>query len=224
MPMEAWVLDAETNQPVQGVIVVASWVLEGGLEGGNQLDRIMVMEAVTDSAGKFSFPAWGPKKVPRYPGNYSNARLKELDPQFFLFKDDHRYLWLFNKKTSKQMASKGPSMRTSDWNGRTIKLEPFKGSIKEYEKNVTAFSNALNNVTTRQVCRNDKCYGPGACDWQYTPKAIAEMARQHRFFESHRAELGYVPSTSYDHIVDNEQNFARQGCGSVREFLRRNGI
>jgi hypothetical protein len=45
MPIEAWVVDTETNQPVPGVIVIASWVLEGGLEGGNQLDRMMVMEA-----------------------------------------------------------------------------------------------------------------------------------------------------------------------------------
>jgi hypothetical protein len=30
---------------VQGVIVGASRVLEGGLAGGNQLDRMMVMEA-----------------------------------------------------------------------------------------------------------------------------------------------------------------------------------
>jgi hypothetical protein len=81
--------------PVQGVIVGASRVLEGGLAGGNQLDRMMAMEAVTDSAGKFSLPAWGPKKVPSYPWVYSNARLKEMDPQLFLFQDEHRYLSLF---------------------------------------------------------------------------------------------------------------------------------
>jgi hypothetical protein len=208
MPIEAWVVDAETNQPVPGVIVIASWVLEGGLEGGNQLDRMMVMEAVTDSAGKFSFPAWGPKKVPSYPRVYSNARLKEMDPQLFLFKDDHRYLWLLNEKTSKQMASQGPSMRTSDWNGKTIKLKPFKGNIHEYKENVSAFSTALDSVTTKQVCTESSCYGTGACDWNHTPKAIAELGKQER-----------IPSirgtTVYTHLLVGAEYFSLKGCGST---------
>src|SRR5690348_13390482 len=57
-PITAWVVDAETKQPLAGVNVVAHWQLEGGLEGGNNIGQMMVMEAVTDTAGKFSFPAW----------------------------------------------------------------------------------------------------------------------------------------------------------------------
>src|SRR3990172_3705709 len=65
-PIEARVVDAETKQPLEGVIVTANWELvEGTLAGGPRvLGQMMVMEAVTDANGRFSFPALGPKINP----------------------------------------------------------------------------------------------------------------------------------------------------------------
>jgi hypothetical protein len=96
MPIEAWVLDAESNQPRAGSHC-GRQPGAGRRTGGRQPAGSHEGDggAVTDSAGKFSLPAWGPKKVPSYPWVYSNARLKEMDPQLFLFQDEHRYLSLF---------------------------------------------------------------------------------------------------------------------------------
>ena len=53
-------VDAETHQPLEGVNVVAHWVLNFGLEGTVHAD-LMLMETVTQSNGRFYFPAWGAK-------------------------------------------------------------------------------------------------------------------------------------------------------------------
>src|SRR6266849_1854255 len=64
-PIEAWVVDADSGQPIEGVVVTANWELEIGTLGGNiPVGQIMVMETVTDQKGRFYFPAWGPKAVP----------------------------------------------------------------------------------------------------------------------------------------------------------------
>ena len=52
------VIDEETKQPVQGMVVVALWELVGGMEGGSILGAARVLETVTDEEGQFHFPAW----------------------------------------------------------------------------------------------------------------------------------------------------------------------
>ena len=80
-PIEAWVVDPETNQPLQDVIVVAHWQLKGGLEGGNRVGQMMVMETVTDAQGRFYFPGWGPKFRPL------NGELKTGSPRIAAFQE-----------------------------------------------------------------------------------------------------------------------------------------
>ena len=64
-PIEAWVVDAQTGKPLEGVNVVAHWKLRYGLEGGGSY-QLHIMEDVTDKNGRFFFPAWGPKEIPRH--------------------------------------------------------------------------------------------------------------------------------------------------------------
>src|SRR6266540_7096039 len=81
-PIEAWVVDEETKQPLEGVIVVANWELRYGLEGGAY--QLTIMETVTDKNGRFYFPGWGPKAIPKELP--SGARLKEDDPGLLFYK------------------------------------------------------------------------------------------------------------------------------------------
>jgi hypothetical protein len=145
--IQARVVDSETKQPLAGVNVVANWQLEGGLEGGTNLGQMMVMETVTESAGQFSFPAWGPKAMPSgYPLVYQNARLKDMDPQLLLFKSGYNYLALYNDKTWEQKRGTGLSVRTSDWNGKTIEMRRFKGNIEDYATELSFLENRLEDA------------------------------------------------------------------------------
>lgn len=124
--IRAWVVDAETKQPLEGVVVVAHWQLfystVGGRVPGGQL---MVLESITDRDGKYTFPAWGPKKVPQYkpqkgdiwiahiPFFVPDSYLDNRDPQLLLFKSGYEYQRLANEVSSKTNMA---SVRRSQWN------------------------------------------------------------------------------------------------------------
>lgn len=167
-PITARVIDAETNQPIEGVVIVAHWQLEGGLEGGTNLGQMMVMEATTDATGKFSFPAWGPKKVPSdYPWYYSNARLKNMDPEMLFFKSGYQYLKLANPWQQEFSGGKESYIRTSQWNGKTIKMESLGGDLQKEFQSAEDFSFSLGFT--------DNSFSP--CVWTDIPKTIAMLIR-----------------------------------------------
>jgi hypothetical protein len=124
-PMEAKVIDADTKEPLEGVIVVAHWQLETGTAGGNYpAGQLMVMEAVTDKAGKFSFPGFGPKTV-------WDSFLIDKDPELLLFKSGYNYLRLTNPYDSTREL-RTHSIRRSVWNGKSIELKPLGSTKKTY--------------------------------------------------------------------------------------------
>lgn len=122
-PIEAWVIDAETKKPMEGVIVTANWQLvEGTLGGSRPLGQLKVMEAVTDKNGRFAFPAWGPIEV-------TTGHLVSEDPQLLIFKSGYQYLRLYNQYTSDRELRLRP-VRRSDWNGKTIEVKQLVGNGK----------------------------------------------------------------------------------------------
>lgn len=124
-PIEARVIDAETKQPLAGVVVVAHWQLERGTVGGNVLaGQLVVMEAVTDEQGRFSFAAWGPKRA------YDAVLIAE-DPQLIFFKSGYEYRILSNTYTT-QREQRLRERRYSEWNGKTIVLNPYDKTSQAY--------------------------------------------------------------------------------------------
>jgi hypothetical protein len=138
--IRARIVDADTGQPLEGV-VVAKWVLSGGIKPPIDLE---VLEAVTDKDGWFYIPGWGPKKRPvlRY--------LENRDPELLIFKSGYKYnnFWNARKEFYKDWKVKPQEMdsdelnntisgvsperifptdsvRESIWDGTTIKLHKF---------------------------------------------------------------------------------------------------
>ncbi|WP_347257938.1 hypothetical protein [Methylocaldum sp.] len=214
-PIQARVVDAETKQPLEDVNVVANWQLEGGLEGGTNLGQMMVMETVTDSAGQFSFPAWGPKAIPSgYPLEYQNARLKDMDPQLLLFKSGYKYLALYNRKTAEQMRGKGPSVRTSDWNGKTIEMRKFKGNLEEYAGELSYLNILLENVAVLYPTELPQ----NPCKWKRIPLVILATGKQNEVFKANH--IRFRTLGLYDRLLSNEKYYSEKGCGSVKAFFR----
>jgi hypothetical protein len=213
-PIQARVVDAETKQPLAGVNVVANWQLEGGLEGGTNLGQMMVMETVTDSAGQFRFPAWGPKAMPSgYPLVYQNARLKDMDPQLLLFKSGYNYLALYNDKTWEQKRGTGLSVRTSDWNGKTIGMRKFKGNIEEYAEELSYLNILLGNVAVLYPTE----FPQDPCKWKRIPLMILATGKQNEVFKA--AHVRFLPLRLYSELLSDEKYFLEAGCGSVKEFF-----
>ena len=201
-PIEAWIVDAETSQPIEGVAVVAHWQLEGGFEGGNNMGQMMVMEAVTDPAGRFSFPAWGPKWTPVFSWMNSNARLKSMDPVMILFKSSYEYLGLMNPWEQGVKWDKKPYLRASQWNGKTIKMKKFVGDLKGYASHLSHLSISID-------------FAMDNCDWKKIPRMLVAVDKQEQVFRKNNV-YSSLPSIDYFTLGPRGQC----GSGSAQEFFK----
>ena len=151
--IQATIVDAETAQPIAGVIVVATWVLEYGYEGGSA-DTWVVMETVSDAEGRFTFPSWGPKPLP--PHLPWEARLKKRDPLVRFYKYGYAGITQTQEQAdksylrSKDSAFHGATQREWYLNGETFLYKPAKGDLKALGDALTAFDNWLGDF--RGVC------------------------------------------------------------------------
>ena len=211
-PISAQVVDAKTGLPIAGVNVVAHWQLEGGLEGGTPIGAVTVMEVETDSNGRFQFPAWGPKEVSRPSGVYANARIKNAAPALLLFKSGYHYKGLRNSGSADSNIN---NMR-SQWDGRTIKLEPFRGDSSKYASALWGLSNELayNIAFANATCLpGTQC--PAACQWQNTPKMILAIGQQFKAFERERIREANI----YNSLMSDDERYRALGCASPAVIL-----
>ena len=117
--IHARVIDAETGQPIEGVVVVAVWKLYGGGFGhGGHHGALFVEETVTDANGEFAFGKWGPRRRPAY------AAL-DTAPWLLLFKSGYQHRFLSNE------ADSNAALRRSDWTGGIVRLQRFVGTGAE---------------------------------------------------------------------------------------------
>jgi len=141
-PISARVVDAETGQPLAGVNVAALWTLKGGLEGGNVVGYANILETVTDANGTFSFPGWGPRPVVL-------GQLHADAPLMLFFKPGYGYHQVQNRVVT----AAAPTQTRSDWNGKTIPLKKFKGTLAEYAYDLRAFRLELGPLINADTCR-----------------------------------------------------------------------
>ncbi|MFL6647013.1 MAG: hypothetical protein ACJ8KO_03540 [Sulfurifustaceae bacterium] len=210
-PIEATVIDADTKQPLERVIVTANWQLESGNPGGSfVVGQMIVMEAVTDKDGVFHFPAWGPIRR-------KEGLLLDKDPQLLFFKSGYEYRSLSNYGRSLEGIWKDP-VRTSKWNGKTIELKRFSGTIAEYSRRFYRFNSDLEQIADRK---------PEDCNWKKLRQAIVATERERLKIVSQLAQQKEVnPNTVgsvYQNIIHNDNWYANKGCGSPVEFFRRYG-
>lgn len=197
--IDGWVADAETGKPLEGVIVVAHWQLKGGLEGGTPVDELQIYETMTDEKGRYHFPGWGPKFA-------LSGRLYSESPELLFFKPGYRWLGVSNDWY------RGRDTSTSDWNGKTVKLEPFKGTPLEYDKHLSSLNGSLWTIGF-SVGRHSGDY----CGWKAFPQMLRSIDKQYGEFE----RLGIRHSNVVSDLRSNDSRLQAAGCGSVDEFLSR---
>jgi hypothetical protein len=172
--IEAWVVDQQTKKPLEGVIVVAQWqLMRNAYHGRVPVGTMMVMETVTDTKGRFSFPSWGPI------ANTTDGHLDDEDPQIYLFKPAY-YLFVMGNNHGFPYSDK-PSRRTSDWNGQTINLGLFPGTAEEYAEHVARQSQSiLRNPMTLTL----------NCDIVKMPMLAEAFDRENRMLEARGYKRG----------------------------------
>lgn len=146
------VVDADTNTPIEGVIVVAQWIpFHVGIGEGGHWSVMEIEETVTDKEGKYTVAGWGPKWRPSF------RYLDNLDPQLSFLKKGFQYIRLVNSDWTQmndyygkeylnkldfeqfenlvrmQTYESDRSIRVSVWDGRVIKIKKFNGTNEELD-------------------------------------------------------------------------------------------
>ena len=133
-PIRATVVDAETGEPIEGVIVNAYWHLED--QDGHGLGPFNLTEAVTDAKGVFFMPGWGPLEVPRDSSQPSRrGRLDPDQPWLQVFKSGYKFTTVAGNESTAYLNDplwSGDPVRTSVWDGKIIRLERFRETDERY--------------------------------------------------------------------------------------------
>lgn len=203
-PIEAWIVDADNAQPIKDVVVVAHWQQKGGMEGGNDVGQLMVMEAVTDEKGRFSFPGWGPKLILK-------GRIQDARPRLLIFKTGYQPLRLSNTVVSDY--GYGIVLK-SEWNGRTIKLGKAAVDPENRLWEFRLFNNALLTVTDDYK----------ACEWKKIPNMLREIHKQRLALIAQGITGGNVGIRSVVEQLISNAEYASQdggfGCGSPKDIFK----
>lgn len=203
-PIEATVVDKDTGTPLAGVVVVANWEISGGLNFPESapVGELMVMEAVTDKAGRFHFPGWGPKLI------FFHNRLDGAAPQLFLFKPNYDLKVVNNQWFHAEIVMSAESK--SVWDGRRIDLDRFRGSAEQYAQRFSAvISSALGFIQEF----------PEECIWKKVPRVLSAVLEERRILR----EQGVRNFSSLDdQLKDNSGWYMHRNplCGSPKKFLQ----
>jgi len=123
-PISGRVLDAQTGQPVEGAVVLATWKVWGcctTLQDARQR-VVAVSEALTDAQGNYRIEAWGPIERP-----LGYERIVGFDPMISVFKPQYEPAPLVNFAWRSGAAANDfrDSTLKSVYDGQDIRLKPY---------------------------------------------------------------------------------------------------
>jgi hypothetical protein len=119
------------------------------------------------------------------------------DPHLLLFKSGYKWAGLENNFVTNYNKS---SLRKSEWNGKTIKLEKFVGDPKEYGQHLTSL----------EISMGYAFYGKD-CEWKRAPRMLALLFSE---ADAVRERGGYTGVGGARTLPNQEQ------CGAAPEVLR----
>lgn len=195
-PIEGWVADAETSKPLEGVIVVAHWRLKGGLEG-TPIRELQIFESITDHNGRYSFPGWGPKFA-------LSGDLESESPGILLFKQGYKFQRLLNDPYMDRDTSR------SGWNKKTVKLEPFTGTLEQYSQHLSLLNDDL-WISGFAIGRHSGDF----CGWKSFPNMLRQLSMLDREFQS----AGVARRTVVASLSAGDAQLRAAGCGTVTDLI-----
>lgn len=151
------VVDAETGEPLAGVIIVAQWMIDRNFVGDDKA-LLNVMESVSDIQGAYGFPAWGPIELPPR----ADFR-KGQDPRVYYFKTGY---WpeVESNGVVSDISYRITPVGGFKGNGKTIKLRKWDGKdLQEYDSRLSGLAGGMPTY-----------YGG---DWRKYPRMTLEIEK-----------------------------------------------
>jgi hypothetical protein len=132
------VVDAETNEPIEDVIVIGYWPGFTFYFERNFVGPIELVEVITDKEGNYFFPGWIKK-------NLDNS-FRYGDPQMFFYKTGYEIEIVknaFTMENFKQMPGYFHPWR-AEWDGKKIKMKKFEGNNRAYREHLEGVHYSVN--------------------------------------------------------------------------------
>jgi hypothetical protein len=160
-PIAGRVVDAQSGRAIPGAVVMAIWELRKGfgMETSITAGSLKVMEVLTDGEGRYKLPAWGPLRRPM--GTY----LGPDAPRLIVFKEDYVSFSRANDYDGTGDDRRRNEIQNSSWDGETIRLTAFNGSLEQYYGILLKVYLDLSAVF-------DPTFGAGPCDWTNIPEMV----------------------------------------------------
>lgn len=170
-PVRGVVVDAGTGEPLEGVIVVAQWILHE--PGKGSWKRLHVFETTTDAKGNYLIPGWGPKDNTWYPW----TRLRDEDPALSFFKRGYIPHYLQNR------LERNESVRFSEWDGKAIKLQKFTGTADDWVRKLSLLQTSLS-------------WGSEVMEWRHVPRISLALEEERLMLERNPLTVSYLSPLS----------------------------
>ena len=194
-PISANVVDAETNQPIEGAVVVAMWhLVAGSLDGERDRGYLAVKETLTDKQGRFHFGGF----VKANPMMYE---LRNRDPQILIFKSG--YQWAGHVSVYPKANTDTPGIfRRSTADGLTFRLKRIQAQASGTELGLYWGL----NVQLTDLIRE--------CRWRKIPQLILHMDREKKLLEkiNRRVYTGLIG-------VDDVRRYSKPECQASLDSL-----
>ena len=122
------VVDAETNEPIEDVIVIGYWPGYTFYLHVSSAPTVEVLEAVTDRNGNYFIPGWLKKNIDR--------TFRYGDPHMIFYKTGYE-IEIEKNAFAMKKSSEIPGYFhpwKGEWDGQTIKMKKFKGDNRAYRE------------------------------------------------------------------------------------------
>ncbi len=187
------VVDDATGAPLDGVVIVAQWLLERSMVGDDKA-LLKAMETVTDKNGNYTFPAWGPVTLPAR-ADFRAGR----DPKVVYFKVGY---WPESEQNELLTDIRHRSTPLGEFrsNGKTIRLKKWDGKGEEYWSQLRVLANRMPSF-----------YG---VNWKNFPRMTWAIEQENRRYKASGEHFFGIRVDGF--VYENLSN-------EDREFLRRYG-
>jgi hypothetical protein len=198
-PVVGNVIDSESKEPLEDVIVAIVWPQYNyayGLRGG--AGTMNVLETVTDERGYYEIPGWSKKS--------EVSIFTSVDPYMYFFKDGYeiKRVTNYHYPDFKYNNPKPwiPWTWKAGWSETTIELKKFEGDVIDY---------------SHHISRLPKMDHTNGCNWMKVPRMIMALdsfitsqpeyiERQKRNRNTIPVNTGFRTMVPYEEVLEEQKN------------------
>ncbi|GAA5446255.1 hypothetical protein Misp06_04469 [Microbulbifer sp. NBRC 101763] len=205
-PIKLTIMEEETGEPIEDVVVVARWVVTGGMFNTHSVGVLDIQEAVSDSNGKVVFHGFDKYWRSWFSGEFFHFR----SPQLIIYKFGYKPAELTNGQSPDRLLSRKHPAEVFWWGKKEIYLSRYPA---DPAKRAEEFMTSLNNPA-----RDSRPSLTGGCTWTKMRRMILEIDKQMREAE----DLGFYRSSLGPWFTPAPHEINRSDCPGGVEWMKKN--